>query len=132
MNRKHVRTILDAAESVTKEQIGKIRLLETRARMSIDLLHTFAPRMAHDIAMEDVVERLQRNSRAYAYLLSLAADVAEHMNREICAIFQAQDAHDQENADSKMDRWKDLYYAQHKKEANERYRAKQNETPEAE
>ena len=89
------------------------------------------PKDAKDIDMCDVMGRLQRNSQSLAYLLDMAEQVADCMNREFVDLFQAQDKADQERADGKMGRWKKLYYAEQQRESDRKYREKQKAEAEA-
>lgn len=125
MKRKPIETLLVAAEGVTKEKIKEIKQAHAYALATLWDLNTLDPKDAKDIDMCDVLERLQRNSHSLTYLLDMAAQVAECMNSQFVNIFQAQDIADQERADSKMDRWKELYYAEQRKESDRKYREKQ-------
>lgn len=131
MKRTVIETLLVAAEGVTKEKIKEIKQAQTYASATLRTLHTIDPKDAKDIDMCDMMERLQRNSRSLAYLLDMAAQVAECMNSQFVNIFQAQDIADQERADSKMERLKELYYAEQRKESDRKYREKQKAEAEA-
>ena len=131
MKRKTIETLLVAAEGVTKEKIKEIKQAQTYASATLRALHTIDPKDAKDIDMCDVMERLQRNSRSLSYLLDMAAQVADCMNREFVDLFQAQDIAEQESADAKMDRWKEQYYAEQRKESDRKYREKQKAEAEA-
>lgn len=124
MNRKTIETLLVAAGGVTKEKIKEIKQAQTYASATLRALHTIDPKDAKDIDMCDVMGRLQRNSRSLAYLLDMAAQVADCMNREFVDLFQAQDNADQELADAKMGRWKEFYYAEQQREYDRKYREK--------
>lgn len=124
MKRTVIETLLVAANGVTKEKIKEIDRVQVYALATLQALHTLDPKDAKDIDMCDTLERLQRNSRSLRYLLDMAAQVADCMNQEFVDLFQAQDNADQERADSKMDRWKELYYAEQQREYDRKYREK--------
>lgn len=131
MKRTTIETLLVAAEGVTKEKIKEIKQAQTYASATLRALHTLDPKDTKDIDMCDVMERLQRNSRSLAYLLDMAAQVAECMNSQFVNLFQAQDCMEQQRSDAKMDRWKEQYYAEQRKESDRKYREKQKAEAEA-
>ena len=131
MNKKVIETLLVAANGVTKEKIKEIKQAQQYASATLRALHTIEPKNAEDIDMCYVMERLQRNSRSLSYLLDMAAEVADCMNREFVDLFQAQDCMEQQRSDAKMGRWKEFYYAEQQREYDRKYREKQKAEAEA-
>lgn len=95
LQQKRIRTnelIVEAGASCAKETVARIRAMANEAQHAARMLQLLDPEIIYNAQCKDLLYRAEHNAAALAMLLSSAADAAEYLNRELCAMLRNIDA----------------------------------------